>query len=221
LTLGAGRDDSLSGNGEGFDGRANAIYAGGDANGGYNIGSVAQMRLSYSSGPIAAAIALEDGDSENGILNPPSESNFGVSGEIKYSGDSFGVELNGGVQNTGTFHPEDVWGVNAGAHFAVSDMFTISAAAGMGSGTTITDDFTKASLYAKANLSDSVWAEAGVSHKWNTSAGTTLLDKTAYGMGIYYAPVSQLTIGLEANYDVEATSNNSNTAAALVTKFAF
>jgi hypothetical protein len=237
MTLGAGRDGSLSGNGEGFDGRANAIFAGGDANGGYNNGDVAQMRLSYSSGPIALAIALEDGDSNNGsgfgpapgpgnlVIGPfggLKESNFGVAGDLKYSGDSFGVELNAGVQNVGGFHLEDVWTVNAGAHVALSDMFTLSAAAGMGSGTSTTDDYTKASLYGKATLSDSVWAEAGVSHKWNTSTATTKFDVTAVGMGIYYAPVSQLTVGLEANYDVDnSPAKASNTKAALVTKFSF
>ena len=216
LTLGGGRDGSVSGNGEGFDGRANAMYAGSDANGGYKtVGDIAQFRLSYASGPIAAAIAVEDGHSWLGI-----ESNFGVAGEIKYSGDTFGVELNGGMQNTGVFHAEDIWTVNAGAHIALADMFTVSAAAGMGSGVTLVDDYTKASIWAKATLSDAMWVEAGVSHRWNTQAATTAGDVTAFGAGIYYSPVSQLTIGLEADYNVTGASA-SKTNAALLANFAF
>jgi opacity protein-like surface antigen len=179
------------------------------------------MRLSYASGPIAVAIAVEDGDSNNGSTGAP-ESNFGVAGELKYSGDSFGVELNAGVQQVGVFHAEDAWTVNAGAHVALGDMFSLSAAAGMGSDVGTTDDWTKASLYGKANLSDAVWAEAGVSHKWNTQNPTTVFDVTAFGLGIYYQPVSQLTIGLEANYSTDgAATANTKTGAALVTKFAF
>ncbi len=234
MTLGAGRDGSLSGNGEGFDGQASANFAGGDANGGYGLGDVAQFRLSYASGPIAAAIALEDGDSNNGSTGIE-ESHFGVSGEVKFSGDSFGVEVNAGVQNTGSFHPEDAWTVNAGAHFALGDMVTLSGAAGMGSGVGTTDDYTKASLFAKVALTDAARAEFGVSHKWNTQAPSTDGDATSFGGGLYYTPVSQLTIGFEADYtfantyigDMGAMSiygvsgTQSATNAALVTVFSF
>ena len=186
LTLGGGRDGSISGNGEGFDGRESAMYSNSDRNGGYKtVGDIAQFRLSYASGPIAAAIALEDGRS-NG-----NDSNFGVAGEIKYSGDTFGVELNAGVQNTAGFAAEDIWTVNAGAHVALADMFTVSAAAGMGSGTGTADDYTKASIWAKATLSDAMWIESGVSHKWNTQLANTNADVTSFGAGIYYSPVSQ------------------------------
>ena len=218
LTLGGGRDGSLSGNGEGFDGRATAHFANVDGNGGYKtIGDVAQMRLSYASGPLAAAIALED--STNSY---PTTSRFGVAGDLKYSGDSFGVELNAGIQNRDA--PADIWTVNAGAHYALGDMGLISAAAGMGSGTNAAgvggDDYTKASVFAKLNLSESARAELGASHRWQTEVAGTAGDRTSFGVGLYYAPVSQLTIGLEADYStVEA--GNKTTNAALVTVFSF
>ena len=216
LTLGGGRDGSISGNGEGFDGRESAMYSNSDRNGGYKtVGDVAQFRLSYASGPIAAAIALEDGHSDG------YDSNFGVAGEIKYSGDTFGVELNAGVQNTAGFHPEDIWTVNAGAHVALADMFTVSAAAGMGSGSGTLDDYTKASLWAKATLSDAMWIEAGVSHNWNTQASSTVLDTTSMGAGVYYQPVSQLTIGLEADYTYRDLFDYKSTTAALLVNWAF
>ena len=216
LTLGGGRDGSISGNGEGFDGRESAMYSNSDRNGGYKtVGDIAQFRLSYASGPIAAAIALEDGRS-NG-----NDSNFGVAGEIKYSGDTFGVELNAGVQNTAGFAAEDIWTVNAGAHVALADMFTVSAAAGMGSGTGTADDYTKASIWAKATLSDAMWIEAGVSHQWNTQISSTILDRTSMGGGIYYSPVSQLTIGLEADYTYQDLFDYKSTTAALLVNWAF
>ena len=229
MTLGAGRDGSLSGNGEGFDGQASANFAGGDSNGGYGLGDIAQFRLSYASGPLAAAIALEDGDSNNGSTGLE-ESNFGVAGELKFSGDSFGVELNAGVQNTGNFHSEDAWTVNAGAHFALGDMVTLSAAAGMGSNVNTYDDYTKASLFAKIALTDAARAEIGVSHRWWTQYSSGDYDATSFGVGLYYSPVSQLTLGLEADYTsapvaiwdgASATAYSSTTNAALVTVFSF
>jgi hypothetical protein len=213
LTLGAGRDGTLAGNGEGTD-HLSANYAGGDYNGGYGIGDIAQMRLSYSSGPISAAIAVEDS-----YNYAPATSDFGVAGEIKYAGDSFGVELNAGSQqDTAPF--ENSWTVNAGAHVALGDMGMLSAAAGMGSGYNTNDDYTKASAFVSLNLGDSAHAEMGVSHKWNTQLLNTNSDVTSVAAGVYYTPVSQLTIGLEGDY-ASSTNLGKQTTAALVTVFKF
>jgi hypothetical protein len=219
LTLMAGSQASLSGNGEGFDGRATAHFFGGDFNGGYAVADpVAQMRLSYSSGPISAAVDIEDG--QNLAIAPFNVSKFGVAGEIKYAGDAFGAELNGGMQGHVVALEEDSWTVNAGAHIALGDMGTLSAAAGMGSGFKTDDDYTRASAFVNVVLGDSAHAELGVSHNWNTQAGNTNSDATAFGGGLYYSPVSQLTIGLEGDY-ASSVNYGKRTRADLVTVFSF
>jgi hypothetical protein len=207
LTLKAGNMGSLSGNGQGQDDKATNIYGGKTIGGfgeldGFGIPTnLSQMQLAYADGPISAAIAVEDGDNNA----------FGVAGEVKYSGDGFNVEVNGG-SNSG------YWTGNVGIGYSM-DMFGISMAAGMGSGPGATDDYSQASGLLTAKLGDTLNAELGAGHVWNQGASN---DVTAYNGGIYYAPVSQLKIGVEAGYkDFEDATIADETSAALVTKFSF
>ena len=219
LTLAGGRDGSPSGNGYGYDGACKCIFTG-DGSGGYGNGDAAQMRLSYASGPISAAIAIED---NNNLFTSPTsaKSAFGVGAEIKYSGDMFNGEISAGWLNdaAGT---SAAWDVNAGVAVTVGDIATLSVAAGTGNKGFFglaADDFTKASALVKFNLSDVASAEVAVSHAWNGAAND---DVTAYGGGIYWTPVSQLTIGLEAAFkDNEASAATDTTTADLVTVFSF
>jgi hypothetical protein len=225
LTLAGGVDGSLAGNGNGFDGKCSCNFAGGDAAGGYNHagGDPSQIRLSYASGPISFAIALEDDEDQVGGFNV--DSAFGVAGEMKWSGDGMGFELNAGYWSGDTHGPSGVgfsdaaWTVNAGANMALGDIANLSVAAGVGEDTSADgsdDRYTKASAFLSASLSDSVSAELGASHKWTKNDS----DITSIGGGIYYSPVSQLTIGLEAGY-AKFEGNGSGTNAALVTIYKF
>ena len=54
-----------------------------------NPGDTTQIRLSWASGPVSAAVALEDSDYDGGA------GDLGVAGEIKYSGDTFSGEISG------------------------------------------------------------------------------------------------------------------------------
>jgi hypothetical protein len=213
LTLGGGYGGSLSGNGYGYDGACSCNFTG-DAAGGYGLPDVTQMRLSYASGPLAFAVAIEDGGSD--IVNG---SGFGAAAEIKYSGDTLSGELSAGWQSKAGFQGgEDRWVVDAGLGFSLGDVGKISAAAGIGSGHGVTDDFTKASIFASINLASSAHAELGISHAWNQVATT---DVTGIGGGIYYDPASQLTIGLEAQYKAKAVANTDETIIDLVSIFRF
>jgi hypothetical protein len=202
LTLKAGSMGSLAGNGQGQDDKATNIY-GGQTVGGFSYGGdFSQMQLAYADGPISAAIAVEDGDYTT-------SSRIGFAGEIKYSGDGFNVEVNGGA-NSGH------WAGNIGMGYSM-DMFSVSMAAGMGSGPAAADDYSKASALISMKLGDTMSAELGAGHTWNQGAGN---DVTAYNGGIYYAPVSQLKIGVEAGYKDNEVGTDA-TSAALVTKFSF
>lgn len=205
LTLGGGVAGSLAGNGRGFDGKATAVFAGGDGNGGYNHagGDPAQIRLSYASGPMGFGIALEDGDN-NAVTN---KSGLGVAGEVTYAGDLVGFELNAGYWNrTGgvvNLTDDDNWTVNAGANIGLGDIASLSLAAGVGEDANLSSNFdryTKASAHLGLTLSESVKAEFGASWKDYKNASAS----KSVGAGIYYTPVTQLTLGLEAGYTWDA-----------------
>jgi hypothetical protein len=236
LTLMAGQFGSISGNGKGYDGSATANFGGGDVNGGYGTptgGDPAQMQLAYSDGPIGFAVAVEDSDNAN-----PSNSAFGFAAEATYAGDMFSAELNAGAYSdahtTGQDAPvcntvgpivcvaqpiyiiDTAWTINAGVKANLGDMASLSVAAGVGSGNRAFDDYTKASALLNVKLGDSAHAELGISQKWNTQIATSV---TSVGGGIYYDPVKQLTMGLEAGWN--NTGGFNPVKADLVTVFRF
>ncbi len=216
LTLGGGMDGSLSGNGFGYDGACTCYYTD-NANAGYGApgGDPVQMRLSYASGPMSAAIALEDytnnGLSGNGAL--------GVAGEVKYSGDTVSGEVSAGYWGNDGSNPEAAYVVDAGLSFALGDMAKISASAGIGSRHGANDDFWKANILGSVKLSDAAHAEIGFNHVQFSSSPTA--PQNAVLAGVYYDPVSQLTIGLEGEYIMNDGANNDTGTVDLVTVFRF
>ncbi len=218
LTLGAGLDGSLSGNGYGYDGACSCYYTdNAAASYGAPGGDPAQMRLSYASGPMSAAIAVED------YLNDYKGNSLGVSGEVKYAGDTVSGEVSGGywAAPSNFTAPEDAYIIDAGLGFTLSDMFRLSASAGIGSGHLNGDDFYKANVLATVTLSDSISAELGYNylHRQGTNP-----DQQAVLAGLYYSPVSQLVLGLEGEYISNYGSNFydfETTRVDFVTKFSF
>ena len=225
LTLGGGVDGSLAGNGQGFDGKCACNYTA-DGSGGYgHAGDPTQIRLSYASGPISFAIALEDEQKTD--PDQKSKDAFGVAGEFKWAGDSYGFELNagywGGSDNdliaSSLTRTEAAWTINAGANVGLGDIANLSVAAGVGEDTHLNgnnDRFSKASAFLGFTLSDSVTAELGVSHKWVKGPA----DISAAGIGLYYTPVSQLTIGLEGAWK-STKGVSTQTDAAILTIWRF
>jgi hypothetical protein len=221
LTLGGGIDGTLAGIGYGYDGACNCYYTD-NASAGYGFaGDPAQMRLSYASGPISVAIAIED--YLNVVAPGTSSSTLGFAGEIKYSGDTVSGELSAGYWARPTGFTtggaiEDAYQIAAGLGFALGDMAKISAAAGFGTGHLIADDYWKASILGSVNLSEVAHAELAYSHVDPEGA---LNNQDAVMAGVYYDPVSQLTIGLEGEWIMNEGADNDTKSADLVTVFRF
>ncbi len=199
LTLAGGVDGSLANSSNAFDNRCSCAYIG--TGGAFGHGDPTQIRLSYASGPISFAIALEDEANRIDAFGFSKKSAFGVAGEMKYAGDTIGFDLNAGywdsVQDT-TFS-DAAWTVNAGANLGLGDIASLGLAIGVGEDSHLTgsvDRYAKASMFLGFTLSDSVSAEFGgayTDYKGNSSTYTI-------AGGLYYTPVSQLTLGMEASY---------------------
>lgn len=246
LTLGGGYTGSLATINHGAD-NMTAMYSGGLSAGPYGFGDRTQMRLSYASGPLSAAIAVTSMNDWSSL------DELGFEGEIKYSGDAFSVEIAGGMANGHTTHTtlattveNDSWKVGVGATMNLSDMFSLQVGAQIGESDYYTwlagnpaslqgdVEYWVVSGLIVAALSDSISAELGASYaeyEGIDNAAAIPFNGETFGVaaGLYYTPVSQLTIGVEAawnnNEESEAitpASNETDTATVdLVTVFRF
>ena len=194
LTLGGGVDGSLANSSNSFDNRCTCAYI--DTGGAFGHGDPTQIRLSYASGPISFAVAVED------ERNDGRKSALGFAGEMKYSGDAIGFDLNAGYwdsKSSDADFSDAAWTVNAGANMALGDIANLGIAVGVGEDKHLqgnVDRYAKASAFLGFTLSDALTAELGgayTDYKGNSNAYTV-------GGGLYYTPVSQLTLGLEASY---------------------
>jgi hypothetical protein len=212
LTLGGGSAGSLSGIGYGYDGACTCVFTD-FADAGYSTGDAAQMRLSYASGPMSAAIAIEDGGNAAGA------SGFGFAGELKYAGDMVSGELSAGyVAKTGIW-VNDRWVVGAGLGFNLGDMAKLSMAGGVFNTGAVGGDGWKASVLARLNVSDVAHAEVAFNHADYSLAAN---DQNSVLAGLYYDPVKQLTIGIEGEWAANPNvANSDHTRADLVTVFRF
>ena len=171
------------------------------------------MRLSYASGPLSMAIAVEDATGNGGPWDDLAFSNnLGAAGEIKYNGDTFSAELAGVYRNTET--DDNFWQIGAGATFSLSDMFSLSGT--IFTGSVDDDDYWGGTLLASANLSDEFHGEVAVGMKDYDSH-----EVAAVLAGIYYDPVSQLTIGLEGEWIDDESASGESVQLDLVTVFRF
>ncbi|HUQ36139.1 MAG TPA: hypothetical protein VM144_07165 [Aestuariivirga sp.] len=195
LTLGGGYTGSLGNIGYGYDGACNCYYTD-NADVGFDPGDTSQMRLSWASGPISAAVAVEDA-SGNGSYWGAGDA-LGAAAEIKYSGDSFNGEISAVWRDNGNAGWNDPsYRIGAGVGFSLGDMASISIGAQMGSDEDDVD-FWGASILASMNLSDTSHIEVGYGHK--DYDDDSVSDTDAVLVGLYYDPVDQLTIGLEAEW---------------------
>ncbi len=192
LTLGGGYTGSLGNIGYGYDGACNCYYTD-NADVAFDPGDTSQMRLSYASGPISAAVALEDASGGGNYWG--TFDSLGVAAEIKYSGDSFNGEISGIWRDGYDGSSDDSYRIGAGVGFSLGDMASISVGAQMGSDVNNVD-FWGASILASMNLSDTSHIELAYGHK-EYDPGDSV---DAFLAGLYYDPVDQLTIGLEAEY---------------------
>ena len=225
LTFAGGYNGSLATIGYGIRKINDAYISRGSV--GVDGGDFTQLRVSYNSGPVGVALALEHTD-EGGNVASYSGGPFGVAAEVTYSGDMFNAEIAGfardGDRDLGTAAGGKVTqtqiGLGLGAK--LSDMFDVSVAGSIGNnvyfsdnlGWTYVGDGWEVSGAVVASLSDSISAELGAGMSsydadWNGSinaASTDQVDRTAVAGGVYWSPVSQLKMGAQASW-VEVDSS--------------
>jgi hypothetical protein len=220
LTLGGGFAGSLGNIGYGYDGACSCNYTD-NADLALNPGDTTQMRLTYASGALSAAVALEDASTGAGTDDEVSGDKFGVAGEMKYSGDAMNGEISAVWRDyrDNTIGVDSVWQVGAGVDFALGDMASVSVGAAMGEGPNgfsggqlerqLDNSWWGVTALASVALSDDVHAEIGTGYKSRESAAfedglfhSDGIDYDTYGViaGVYYTPVDQLTIGIEGEW---------------------
>jgi hypothetical protein len=228
-TLGAGFEGTLSNVPYGYDGFCACYYVDNSTAFDLNPNDTAQMRLSYASGPLSFAIALEDGSTQLGAtpVAPATgpivgtDDSMGVAARLKYDGDAFSAGISGGWWSKDDFAPGDKdgieWQVGAGASFSLGDMATLSIG-GAGGSFFSGADYWVISSGLSADLSETVNAQLGVGYKNFKSIYT---DEFAVAGGVYWNPVDQLTIGLEGEYDNLLDTDDHKVTVDLVTVFRF
>ena len=166
LTFGGGYAGSLGNIGYGYDGACSCYYTD-NADLAFNPGDTTQMRLTYASGPLSMAVALEDGsfdgpgDNDNDdAFNDQDAINgdkLGVAGEIKYSGDMFSGEISGVWRDSDEdqTNVDANWQIGAGVGFGLGDIAKLSVAAAMGEGFFAT--FDEGSLESAAPYGNQWW----------------------------------------------------------------
>ncbi len=226
LSLGGGFNGSLSAIGYGYDGACSCYYID-RANGNYTSlnGDVAQMRLTYASGPMTVAVAIEDGHNTANPLPVANVNALAVTAKVSYTGDMFNAAVSGGYEpNYGAAGaPEASYVVNAGVGFGLGDVGRISANAGISSGQFVNDNAWRASILGSLNISDQAHVELAYGHAhWDRYSATVLgNDQDSVLAGLYYEPVSQLTVGLEGEWIKNSVDAQSTFSADLVTVFRF
>jgi hypothetical protein len=197
-------------------------------------GDFTQFRLSWDSGPLGLAIALEHTD-EDGNLTNPGGGPLGVAGQLTYTGDSFSAEVAGFIRDAedGAFGTVTQSQLGAGVLIGLSDMIALSAAGSFGNNVTYKDaegnseigDGWEISAAAVATLSDAVSAEIGVG--WSSYEDNNVLQDDTEIMsvagGVFWSPVSQLKMGPQASWQNREDGNDEldDFRAAFVTWWSF
>ncbi|CAN5508930.1 hypothetical protein BH10PSE7_BH10PSE7_00620 [soil metagenome] len=199
-TLHAGWDDTTAAVQAGFDWDAASgpLFTGGQSD---KLND--QLRLIWNNGgPITLAIAVEDSD-DNDRGDIPA-----IVGYIAFDNETVFLQLVGVWQKDDSEingGGEDDWAVGAGARFALGDMFTISAGGTAGEGyngyaNNVSVDpnndtkFWTASIGVIFNISDNTRLELGYGHEDYSDEADVIAG------GIYWDPVSQVTLGLNAGW---------------------
>ncbi|QIG47818.1 hypothetical protein G5V57_08835 [Nordella sp. HKS 07] len=161
-----------------------------------------QMRVTYSDETFSFAVALEDPDFDQVDERSDVPS---VIAYATYTSDPFTGQIVGLWQQD-TVGDEDDWSIGGGFKLGIAKNFDLIAAAVIGEGTSIysanlspitpDEDFWDGSIGILANLTEHTRIELGVGYEDYDVAGKAL----GYGGGVYWDPVSQLTVGAGATY---------------------
>jgi len=171
-----------------------------------------QFQLRYDSGPISAAIAVENHDTTD------EDSDYAVAASLAWKGDTVSGKIAGVVtEEDGLGSDDTAWEVGAGITFGL-DMITVTAMAGLGEDLQYADSYWVASILASAALSESVTLEVGAGIA--SPDGDDNDEYSVYGAA-YWSPVSQLSIGAEVAWGKNEADDDGAIEAALVTVFSF
>lgn len=156
---------------------------------GSHITTDEQLRLAYASGPISFFVAVDDGNDTDGTSldeMPDFHANFG------WSGDMFSLGLGAAFQSNVAV--TDNYQVAGNVTMNLGDAAKIWVAASMGQDLGQGDYFGVAGGIG-ANVTEATWIELTGGYKDSDAAETFNVNA-----GIYWAPVSQLKIGLQGDY---------------------
>jgi hypothetical protein len=170
-----------------------------------------QMRLTYTSGPLSFAISLEDPDydttvTDEGFAHGVDQDNTvpAIEAYLMYSSDAFTAQIAGLYQVSD--ESDDDWAIGGGGTIGITEGIQLTAGAVVGEGTgqyanniapfTADDQFWAASAGLLAHLSEDTRLELGVGYEDYDEGGKAL----GFGGGVYWDPVSQVTVGAGATY---------------------
>lgn len=225
--LQVGKWDSTASVQSGYDWDA---YLSGYAQESYSFNSIGvsdarteQFQLRYTGGPLVWAVAVEDAPDRY-----PAESDVpDIASYLQYNGDIVMLMVTGVVSNYDNgddfgfdldddgvddhFESDDTdWFIGGGARFGLAEVATLSFAGGFGEGysraTIITLDPGDVEYWGVSGLLTFTMSEVTrleIGGGWSEAdnfVGGSVEDKWLVGGGIYWNPVSQLTIGLQADY---------------------
>jgi len=205
--LQAGRWDNTSAVQSGLDWDATVGATGGITNAG-----VEQIRLIYTNGPITWAVAVEDPQqftfADGSTIADKSDTVEGAS-YIQYNGDGVMLMASGVIADDDIGEDTD-WFVGAGARFGLGAVAAISLAAGYGDGydrnTIIALDSADTNYWGVSglltfNMNDTTRVELGAGYADASNHADTSVDHAwVVNGGIYWDPVSQLTLGVQADW---------------------
>ncbi|MBK1868201.1 hypothetical protein [Taklimakanibacter albus] len=165
-----------------------------------------QMRLTYSDGTVSAAISLEDPDDITDAEGETIDKSDmpSLQAYLMYTNKPFTGQIVGYYQSDD--HGADDWAFGGGATLDIAEGILITAGAVLGEGTssfynnlsplTADEDFWAGSIGLLAQLTEQTRLELGAGIEDYDIAGQAL----GLGGGLYWDPVSQLTLGAGAAY---------------------
>lgn len=204
-TLLAGRIDNTAAIQAGID----WVFNFGSSQPGITNAGVEQMRLTYTTGPISWAIAVEDNEASAGFVDQSDIPSF--AGYIMYNQDGLLLQVTGAwAEDDSVAGADDDWFVGAGADFTLTDMIRFTAAAGYGDGyqrnstfVLLPDDqYWGVSGGVIVSLQEDLSAEIGAAYQELNPDLAGINDQNSWAVtaGLYWTPVDQLTLGWQAEY---------------------
>jgi hypothetical protein len=176
---------------------------------GVTNGGTEQIRLIYTGGPFTWAVAVEDP-----VGSPAGEADIpDFASYVQWNGDGIMMMASGVWADDPFDDADDDWFVGAGARFGLGEIAALSLAGGFGEGysrnSILTLDTSDTEYWGVSALLTFNVAEASRIEIWggwseaDNDGGIGFFspdEKWLVGAGWFWDPVSQLTLGIQADY---------------------